>query len=1133
MACGATTDLINCLIKLGVGYLVPFKWELDNSTALSNSTCSSGDEEEKGGSYLSPSYTLKMDEVNKMYIAEKAKTKLLDLNSITLDLITAITRVHDVLAKDASMATTLLHQIHDALGDIMTSDEGFGKEITAMVKENNNTKRRLDEYRVKCETLSKTLDEERKRGDDAECKVTLLNNEMEELKQEMEDIRDDANEKEVESRRSYEAFLKYVFSLRTQLRDNESMISKLEGEVDDLSSSLHTLRQDLAEEYANMEEARREYVEEKEGLNDTIRRLMIEKEEDNGKISTLQLELANTQDRLDQTHDNIQALEKEIKELTIHVHDVKTTEASLREELRNVTTQLDDRSSKMRSLESNLRGEVDTVNKLRMMLNDIEAHTIIMEDELNSRRDEGRRLLALEEELSKERNTNLQREASSVERAERSVIKSTYSETSYLRKALEYSNDRCQALERELDGTPEPQQQQEGFFSSSSPRSVTHPPAPVVSSTTGGDQQQQMMMMMKLSPQESSYYATIWQLAGPDMGDYISGPKAASVLQLSGLSRNTLHQIWAIADRQQQGKLDQNEFNMVCRLIAHMQSGASSVDPSLLNLEPASLPIFDGLFNNMLSSSTTIAKDQQDATPFDNQPSATNVPPSLGTTEMRPKDAAKLAMSMKDLGMDPLDFVPRTSHLNEDSNKEESDGPATGGKSKTQDKWALTDEDKQKYSSLFLASDPKRSGYISGKVGRSIFEKSKLSKQTLSLLWELADQDKDGKLNLNEFMVAMQLISKCKKGYAVPATLPKSLQDLIGESIPVRSLVDKLDDDDYKQHHHQPTASSSPTFGNRNDDATRKPTPTNTPGPTTTGYDEDADYWKYMPANSNMFTTSLQDKDGNRVPVASGICLESAVEEDKRLSKELTESIDAANEELQHIMDMCGQLEVENSRLNVDVQVKESQLKYLQRQTDEDNEELDRVNKQRREVNLEQISLRRDRAHLEAEIKHLQSLLDDGTASVTLLSQQQMQLQHQVEAIQAQTRQLDQQRREAAEEHKAEVSRLKEEQVQTSAVISDYSQLKRDEVETAKQNATKKSLNDELTVLNTKPDTDKFTNSGIERDLPPSATSGNRQWIDQVTRSNKGVPSAVNKEQLQPTPKSSGFGSNFGDDGAK
>lgn len=47
---------------------------------------------------------------------------------------------------------------------------------------------------------------------------------------------------------------------------------------------------------------------------------------------------------------------------------------------------------------------------------------------------------------------------------------------------------------------------------------------------------------------------------------------------------------------------------------------------------------------------------------------------------------------------------------------------------------------KNRYSSLFMASDPKRSGYITGKIGKGIFEKSKLSKEMLSLLWELADQ---------------------------------------------------------------------------------------------------------------------------------------------------------------------------------------------------------------------------------------------------------------------------------------------------------------------------------------------------------------------------------------------------------
>ncbi|EER01746.1 conserved hypothetical protein [Perkinsus marinus ATCC 50983] len=189
---------------------------------------------------------------------------------------------------------------------------------------------------------------------------------------------------------------------------------------------------------------------------------------------------------------------------------------------------------------------------------------------------------------------------------------------------------------------------------------------------------------------------------------------------------------------------------------------------------------------------------------------------------MRPKDAAKLAMSMKDLGIDPLDFVPRTEQLSDNNNEEEEEGEKdsnNNNKKKYKDKWALTDEEKQKYSSLFMASDPKRSGYITGKIGKGIFEKSKLSKEMLSLLWELADQDKDGKLNLNEFIVAMQLISKCKtKGYAIPAILPKSLQEVIGESIPIRSLIDNLDNHKQQQQEEQQLEEhegSSPMFGDK------------------------------------------------------------------------------------------------------------------------------------------------------------------------------------------------------------------------------------------------------------------------------------------------------------------------------
>lgn len=46
----------------------------------------------------------------------------------------------------------------------------------------------------------------------------------------------------------------------------------------------------------------------------------------------------------------------------------------------------------------------------------------------------------------------------------------------------------------------------------------------------------------------------------------------------------------------------------------------------------------------------------------------------------------------------------------------------------------------------------------------------------LGQIWNLADQDKDGHMTLEEFSVAMFLISAKLKGKELPAVLPQSLK---------------------------------------------------------------------------------------------------------------------------------------------------------------------------------------------------------------------------------------------------------------------------------------------------------------------------------------------------------------------
>lgn len=54
-------------------------------------------------------------------------------------------------------------------------------------------------------------------------------------------------------------------------------------------------------------------------------------------------------------------------------------------------------------------------------------------------------------------------------------------------------------------------------------------------------------------------------------------------------------------------------------------------------------------------------------------------------------------------------------------------------------------------------------------------QKSKLPNPVLGKIWKLADVDKDGRLDKDEFALAMHLIHVKLNGSEIPATLPEHL----------------------------------------------------------------------------------------------------------------------------------------------------------------------------------------------------------------------------------------------------------------------------------------------------------------------------------------------------------------------
>lgn len=89
--------------------------------------------------------------------------------------------------------------------------------------------------------------------------------------------------------------------------------------------------------------------------------------------------------------------------------------------------------------------------------------------------------------------------------------------------------------------------------------------------------------------------------------------------------------------------------------------------------------------------------------------------------------------------------------------------------------WAVTKDEKTRYDSLFKAWDGLNKGFIGGDVAIEVFGQSGLPKADLERVWTLADNGNKGRLNMDEFAVAMHLIYRKLNGYPLPAQLPPEL----------------------------------------------------------------------------------------------------------------------------------------------------------------------------------------------------------------------------------------------------------------------------------------------------------------------------------------------------------------------
>lgn len=86
----------------------------------------------------------------------------------------------------------------------------------------------------------------------------------------------------------------------------------------------------------------------------------------------------------------------------------------------------------------------------------------------------------------------------------------------------------------------------------------------------------------------------------------------------------------------------------------------------------------------------------------------------------------------------------------------------------------VVEKDRFKFDAVFNRLNPV-DGKITGAAAKSEMVKSKLPNSVLGKIWKLADIDKDGQLDMDEFALAMHLVNVKLEGHDIPQELPDHL----------------------------------------------------------------------------------------------------------------------------------------------------------------------------------------------------------------------------------------------------------------------------------------------------------------------------------------------------------------------
>ncbi|XP_060054650.1 intersectin-1 isoform X3 [Erinaceus europaeus] len=263
---------------------------------------------------------------------------------------------------------------------------------------------------------------------------------------------------------------------------------------------------------------------------------------------------------------------------------------------------------------------------------------------------------------------------------------------------------------------------------------------------------------------------------------FITGDQARNFFFQSGLPQPVLAQIWALADMNNDGRMDQVEFSIAMKLIKLKLQGYQlpSALPPVMKQQPVAMPGAPAFGIGGIPSMPPLTAVAP--VPMGSIPVVGMSPPlvsSVPTAAVPPlANGAPPVIQPLPAFAHPAATLPKSSSFSRS-------GPGSQLNTKLQKaqsfdvasvppvaEWAVPQSSRLKYRQLFNSHDKTMSGHLTGPQARTILMQSSLPQAQLASIWNLSDIDQDGKLTAEEFILAMHLIDVAMSGQPLPPALP-------------------------------------------------------------------------------------------------------------------------------------------------------------------------------------------------------------------------------------------------------------------------------------------------------------------------------------------------------------------------